>query len=45
MVYLLENDLNGLEMVSFALEASNIEARGFSRPGEFWDAIKKINRS
>lgn len=40
MIYLLEDDGNIRNLVSYALAASGFETKGFETPSEFWDAMK-----
>ncbi len=41
MIYLVEDDSNIRELVIYTLNSTGIEAEGFERPSDFWDAIKK----
>lgn len=41
MIYLLEDDESIRELVTYTLNSQGMEARGFSRPSEFWEAMKK----
>ena len=41
MIYLLEDDNNIRNFVTYALNNSGLEAEGFGRPGEFWQALEK----
>ena len=40
MIYLLEDDGNIRNLVSYALTASGFETKGFETPSEFWEAVK-----
>ncbi len=41
MVYMLEDDANIRNFVLYALNNSGLEAKGFERPSEFWEALKE----
>ena len=41
MIYLLEDDDSIRELVTYTLNSQRMEARGFSRPSEFWDAMEE----
>ena len=41
MIYLLEDDNNIRNFVTYALNNSGLESEGFSTPGEFWTAMEK----
>lgn len=41
MIYLVEDDDNIRELVVYALSQSGLPTTGFSRPGEFYEALKK----
>jgi two-component system alkaline phosphatase synthesis response regulator PhoP len=41
LIYLLEDDESIRELVIYTLNSQGMEARGFSKPSEFWDAMKK----
>jgi len=41
MIYLLEDDNNIRNFVVYALNNSGLEAKGFERPSQFWDALKR----
>ncbi len=41
MIYLLEDDDSIRKLVIYALESQGYVAKGFARPGEFWEAIKQ----
>ena len=41
MIYLLEDDDNIRELVTYTLNSQNLEAEGFARPGPFWAAVGK----
>jgi len=41
MIYLLEDDDNIRELVTYTLNSQGLEAEGFSRPDAFWAAIGK----
>ena len=40
MIFLLEDDANIRSFVLYALTNSGLEAKGFERPSEFWEAMK-----
>lgn len=40
MIYILEDDENIRNFVEYALNNSSLESKGFSKPSQFWDAIK-----
>lgn len=40
MIYLVEDDADIRELVTYALGTQNLEARGFARPSEFWKALR-----
>lgn len=40
MIYLVEDDDNIRELVAYTLNNANLEAIGFSRPSDFWEAMK-----
>jgi two-component system alkaline phosphatase synthesis response regulator PhoP len=41
MIYLVEDDDNIRELVAYTLNNTGLDAKGFSRPSEFWEAISK----
>ncbi len=41
MIYLLEDDNNIRNFVTYALNNSGLECQGFERPGLFWSAVEK----
>lgn len=41
MIYMLEDDANIRNFVLYALNNSGLEAKGFERPWEFWEALKQ----
>ena len=41
MIYLLEDDDSIRKLVIYALESQGYQARGFSRPDEFWKAMRQ----
>jgi DNA-binding response OmpR family regulator len=41
MIYLLEDDDSIRKLVIYALESQGYQARGFSLPGEFWEAMRQ----
>ena len=41
MIYLLEDDNNIRNFVTYALNNSGLEAEGFAAPREFWAAMEK----
>lgn len=41
MIYLIEDDANIRELVTYTLINSELDAVGFSRPSEFWKAINE----
>lgn len=40
MIYLLEDDESIRNFIIYALNNMNMEARGFERPSEFWEALR-----
>ena len=40
MIYLLEDDESIRNFIVYALNNMNMEARGFERPSEFWEALR-----
>lgn len=40
MIYLVEDDDSIRELVIYTLNSSGLEAQGFARPGEFWQAVQ-----
>ncbi len=41
MIYLVEDDDNIRKLVSYALAKEGFEVRGFYRPSEFWEEVRK----
>lgn len=41
MIYLLEDDENIRELVTYTLSSQGMEAEGFSKPSDFWAAMEK----
>ena len=41
MIYLLEDDDSIRELVTYTLNSQRMEARGFSKPSEFWAAMEE----
>ena len=41
MIYFVEDDHNIRELVVYTLNSTGFEATGFSRPSEFWQAVKQ----
>ena len=41
MIYLLEDDESIRNFIVYALNNMNLEARGFERPAEFWEAMRQ----
>lgn len=41
MIYLVEDDDSIRELVTYTLNSSGLEARGFGHPQEFWQAMKQ----
>ncbi len=41
MIYILEDDENIRELVTYTLNSQGLEAEGFSRPSDFWRAVGK----
>ena len=41
MIYLLEDDESIRNFIVYALNNMNLEARGFERPSEFWEAMRQ----
>ena len=39
MIYLVEDDENIRELVTYTLNSQGLEAEGFARPSDFWDAM------
>ncbi|MCR2021595.1 response regulator, partial [Blautia pseudococcoides] len=39
MIYLVEDDENIRELVTYTLNSQGLEAEGFARPSDFWEAI------
>lgn len=41
MIYLLEDDDSIRDLVVYTLESQGMQAHGFSRPSEFWEALRE----
>lgn len=41
MIYLVEDDENIRELVTYTLNSQGMEAEGFSRPSQFWEAVTR----
>lgn len=41
MIYLVEDDNSIRELVTYTLNSQGLEAEGFARPSEFWEAMSK----
>ncbi|WP_270740016.1 response regulator transcription factor [Massilioclostridium coli] len=41
MIYCLEDDESIRELVTYTLNTQGLEAQGFSKPSEFWEAMQK----
>jgi len=41
MIYLVEDDVSIRKLVVYALESQGYEAKGFERPGAFWEAVSQ----
>lgn len=41
MIFILEDDENILSLVLYALNSANLEARGFNKPSDFFEALKE----
>ncbi len=41
MIFMLEDDANIRNFVLYALNNSGLEAKGFERPAEFWEALRE----
>ncbi len=41
MIYLVEDDDNIRELVAYTLNNTGLDAKGYSRPSEFWEAMGK----
>ena len=41
MIYVLEDDNNIRNFVTYALNNSGLECEGFERPGTFWEAVER----
>ena len=39
LIYLVEDDENIRELVTYTLNSQGLEAEGFARPSDFWDAM------
>ena len=42
MIYVLEDEKSILELLVYTLNNSGLEAKGFSRPSEFWKEMKEV---
>lgn len=40
MIYLVEDDANIRELVTYTLNHSGLDATGFERPSQFWKAME-----
>lgn len=45
MIYLVEDDENIRELVTYTLNSQGLEAEGFSRPSQFWKAMEDTTPS
>ena len=43
MVYLVEDDENIRELVTYTLNSQGIETESFERPSKFWKAMQQEN--
>lgn len=41
MIYVVEDDSSIRELILYALEGQNYEARGFEKPSDFWEAMEE----
>ena len=41
MIYVLEDDASIQKLVVYTLNSQGMEARGFDRPSQFWDAMER----
>ena len=41
MIYIVEDDNSIRKLILYSLNGANIDAEGFARPSEFWEAMKK----
>lgn len=41
MIYIVEDDNSIRKLILYSLKGAGIDAEGFSRPSEFWDAVKR----
>ena len=41
MIYILEDDPNIRELVTYTLNSSGLEASGYEKPSDFYEALKK----
>lgn len=41
MIYLVEDDENIRELVTYTLNNSNLETEGFGLPSQFWAALEQ----
>ena len=39
LIYLVEDDENIRELVTYTLNSQGLEAEGFARPSDFWEAM------
>ena len=42
MIYLVEDDSSIRELVVYTLNSTGLEAQGFERPSEFWNALEDV---
>lgn len=41
MIYVVEDDTSIRELILYALEGQNYEAKGFAKPSDFWEGMKE----
>ena len=41
MIYILEDDASIRKLVVYTLQSQGMEAQGFDRPSQFWEAMEK----
>ena len=41
MIYILEDDTSIRKLVVYTLQSQGMEAQGFDRPSQFWEAMEK----
>lgn len=41
MIYIVEDDNSIRKLILYSLKGAGIDSEGFSRPSEFWDAVKR----